>query len=110
MLSKKLESLVATIEAATATVPQQEAAANLRDALRECATRQACYRCDRAGFIIGWDAKQQRWGAVLVSCSAFHALPQGEWFGLESPSEFLFCTAETNSTTDAGPASFGDDL
>lgn len=109
MLSKKLESLAATTEAAAATAAQQQAAANLRDALREGATRQCCYRCERAGFVAGWDSKHQRWWVTHVTCSAGHSLPQGELFGLESPGDFLFCTAESSdSATGSGLNTFDD--
>lgn len=115
MLSQKLETIITAMEATAQTLVQREAAADLRSELREAAQRQACLRCDKAGIVVLWNAQakdvaKHDWHVALVSCGAFHALPQDDSFGLHMPAATFFCTGETATAAGAGGAitSFDD--
>lgn len=99
MLSQKLEKIVADIEATAVTATQRESAVDLRTRLRDCAQRQACYRCDKAGFVVVWDASHKEvekhdWHAVLTVCHSWHSLPKDEGFGTHLPAAQFFCSDE----------------
>ena len=99
MLSQKLEKIVADIEATAVTATQRESAVDLRARLRDCAQRMACYRCDKAGFVIVWNDKSKDmakhdWYTVLTVCHSWHSLPKDDYFGMHLPAAQFFCSDE----------------
>lgn len=116
MLSQKLETTITSMEAMAVTLVQREAADDLRTELRDAAGRQACLRCDKAGFVVLWNSdpkevERHQWLPALVSCGAFHALPQHlERFGLDMPAPQFFCTGETAGSTGGAVAAGFDDF
>lgn len=115
MLSQKLEKIVADIEATAATATQRESAVDLRTRLRDCAQRQACYRCDKAGFVVVWDATHKEvekhdWHEILTVCHSWHSLPKDDAYGMHLPAAQFFCSDEENKSQGGAIADSFDDF
>ena len=104
-MSQKLKSISVTLHSASENKTQREAANDLYEALQNRASREACLRCEKAGWLIGWndssnDPSKHTWGLTLSSCGAFQILPQHPGgFGLITP-DYFFCTAESHSESE----------
>lgn len=116
MLSKSLLQMLARMESLHTTATQFEAVQELRAELTDCATRQACLRCEHAGHVSAWvssskDIKDHGWSFIMTHCKTYQSLPPNHIAGFgflpaQGRESIFHCTQE--SSQDSPGAGFGD--